>query len=262
MATRLGVTFTGLRFENPFLLASAPPTESDSNIMRAFDAGWGGVVTKTIGLHPVVNVAGPKTKFLRATADTGQLVDAEAPGDGAALVLELGAHLRQDARLVGAAHFTDQAGASVAHPRRVDHGRLRKRPGARALADAREGVSGRGRGRARAQPVVPAHGSQGHGLEHRQGPGARSQSSRRSSRKLRGCLCGPSSRPRPPTSSSRRAARSSAARTPSPRRIRSPRCRSSILRRWNSRSTSTATCRPAASVVLPFSRCRWRRWRS
>src|SRR6478672_2983485 len=66
MTARLGVTFTGLRFDNPFLLASAPPTESDSNIMRAFEAGWGGVVTKTIGLHPVVNVAGPKTKFLRA----------------------------------------------------------------------------------------------------------------------------------------------------------------------------------------------------
>src|SRR5512144_1223013 len=67
MAAQLGTTFTGLRFENPFLLSSAPPTESDSNIMRAFDAGWGGVVTKTIGLHPVVNVDGPKTKFLRAS---------------------------------------------------------------------------------------------------------------------------------------------------------------------------------------------------
>src|SRR4029450_8902933 len=31
---------------------------------------WGGVVTKTIGLHPVVNVAGPKTKFLRATTES------------------------------------------------------------------------------------------------------------------------------------------------------------------------------------------------
>jgi dihydropyrimidine dehydrogenase (NAD+) subunit PreA len=69
----LATTFTGLRFENPFLLASAPPTESDTNIMRAFDAGWGGVVTKTIGLHPVVNVAGPKTKFLRAAPDSGHL---------------------------------------------------------------------------------------------------------------------------------------------------------------------------------------------
>ena len=62
----LSTTFTGIRFENPFMLASAPPTESDANIMRAFDAGWGGVVTKTIGMHPVVNVKGPKTKFLRA----------------------------------------------------------------------------------------------------------------------------------------------------------------------------------------------------
>jgi dihydropyrimidine dehydrogenase (NAD+) subunit PreA len=73
MASPLAVTFTGLRFPNPFLLSSAPPTESDSNIMRAFDAGWGGVVTKTIGLHPVVNVRGPKTKFLRATPDAPHL---------------------------------------------------------------------------------------------------------------------------------------------------------------------------------------------
>jgi dihydropyrimidine dehydrogenase (NAD+) subunit PreA len=66
MSADLSTVFTGLKFENPFMLASAPPTESDANIMRAFDAGWGGVVTKTIGLHPVVNVKGPKTKFLRA----------------------------------------------------------------------------------------------------------------------------------------------------------------------------------------------------
>jgi dihydroorotate dehydrogenase len=62
----LSTVFTGIHFENPFLLASAPPTESESNILRAYEAGWGGVVTKTIGLHPVVNVRGPKTKFLRA----------------------------------------------------------------------------------------------------------------------------------------------------------------------------------------------------
>ncbi len=73
MAVQLDVKFTGLRFDNPFLLASAPPTESEGNIMRAFDAGWGGVVTKTIGLHPVVNVAGPKTTFQRATPDSPHL---------------------------------------------------------------------------------------------------------------------------------------------------------------------------------------------
>jgi dihydropyrimidine dehydrogenase (NAD+) subunit PreA len=48
--------------------------------MRAFDAGWGGVVTKTIGLHPVVNVAGPKTKFMRATPESTHLSMQKRPG--------------------------------------------------------------------------------------------------------------------------------------------------------------------------------------
>src|SRR5919205_3172062 len=73
MGPNLSTTFTGVRFRNPFLLSSAPPTESESNILRAFESGWGGVVTKTIGLHPVVNVVGPKTKFLRADADSAHL---------------------------------------------------------------------------------------------------------------------------------------------------------------------------------------------
>jgi dihydropyrimidine dehydrogenase (NAD+) subunit PreA len=76
----LSTTFTGIRFRNPFLLSSAPPTESEQNILRAFDAGWGGVVTKTIGLHPVVNVLGPKTKFLRADADSPHLSMKKRPG--------------------------------------------------------------------------------------------------------------------------------------------------------------------------------------
>jgi dihydropyrimidine dehydrogenase (NAD+) subunit PreA len=67
------VTFTGITFENPFLLSSAPPTESENNILRAFDAGWGGVVTKTIGLHPVVNVAGAKAKFMRTSMDDARV---------------------------------------------------------------------------------------------------------------------------------------------------------------------------------------------
>ncbi|MEM7528396.1 MAG: tRNA-dihydrouridine synthase [Pseudomonadota bacterium] len=64
---KLATTFTGLKFVNPFVLASAPPTESKRKILRAFEAGWGGVVTKTIGLHPVENVAGPKTIFQRTS---------------------------------------------------------------------------------------------------------------------------------------------------------------------------------------------------
>ncbi|MBA3343064.1 MAG: hypothetical protein H0T48_14690 [Gemmatimonadaceae bacterium] len=73
MAVDTSVEFTGIHFENPFLLSSAPPTESESNIMRAFDAGWGGVVSKTIGLHPVVNVYGAKAKFMRTSADNAQV---------------------------------------------------------------------------------------------------------------------------------------------------------------------------------------------
>jgi dihydropyrimidine dehydrogenase (NAD+) subunit PreA len=73
MSVSVGTVFTGLRFDNPFLLASAPPTESDTNILRAFDAGWGGVVTKTIGMHPVVNVKGPKTRFLRSATGNGHI---------------------------------------------------------------------------------------------------------------------------------------------------------------------------------------------
>jgi len=79
MSADLSVTFTGIKFENPYLLSSAPPTESESNIMRAFEAGWGGVVTKTIGLHPVVNVVGPKTKFNRADYETPRISMTKRP---------------------------------------------------------------------------------------------------------------------------------------------------------------------------------------
>ncbi len=69
MPTALSTRFTGLDFVNPFVLASAPPTESKRKILKAFEAGWGGVVTKTIGLHPVENVAGPKTIFQRVSEE-------------------------------------------------------------------------------------------------------------------------------------------------------------------------------------------------
>lgn len=80
MTVDLSTRFTGIHFPNPFLLSSAPPTESESNILRAFDAGWGGVVSKTIGLHPVANVFGAKTKFLRTAPETGRVSMRKAPG--------------------------------------------------------------------------------------------------------------------------------------------------------------------------------------
>jgi dihydropyrimidine dehydrogenase (NAD+) subunit PreA len=53
--------FVGIKSPNPFWLASAPPTDKEYNVRRAFEQGWGGVVWKTLGLDPpIVNVNGPR----------------------------------------------------------------------------------------------------------------------------------------------------------------------------------------------------------
>lgn len=54
--------FIGIQSPNPFWLASAPPTDKAYNVVRAFEAGWGGVVWKTLGEDgpPLVNVNGPR----------------------------------------------------------------------------------------------------------------------------------------------------------------------------------------------------------
>jgi dihydropyrimidine dehydrogenase (NAD+) subunit PreA len=54
--------FVGITSPNPFWLASAPPTDKAYNVIRAFKAGWGGVVWKTLGEEgpPIVNVSGPR----------------------------------------------------------------------------------------------------------------------------------------------------------------------------------------------------------
>jgi dihydropyrimidine dehydrogenase (NAD+) subunit PreA len=58
----LSTTFLGIKSPNPFWLASAPPTDRKTNVERAFRAGWGGVVWKTLGEAgpPVVNVSGAR----------------------------------------------------------------------------------------------------------------------------------------------------------------------------------------------------------
>ncbi|VVC41510.1 Hypothetical protein CINCED_3A005819 [Cinara cedri] len=55
----LSVRMCGLKFLNPFGLASAPPTTSAAMIRRAFQAGWAFAVTKTFGLDKdlVTNVS-------------------------------------------------------------------------------------------------------------------------------------------------------------------------------------------------------------
>jgi len=57
----LETDFVGIKSPNPFWLASAPPTDKEYNVRRAFEAGWGGVVWKTLGEDPpIVNVNGPR----------------------------------------------------------------------------------------------------------------------------------------------------------------------------------------------------------
>ena len=58
----LSSNFLGIKSPNPFWLASAPPTDREVNVTRAYKAGWGGVVWKTLGEDgpPVVNVNGPR----------------------------------------------------------------------------------------------------------------------------------------------------------------------------------------------------------
>jgi len=65
---RLDIEFCGIRSPNPFWLASAPPTDKAYNVERAFEAGWGGVVWKTLAEAgpPLVNVSGPRYGALLA----------------------------------------------------------------------------------------------------------------------------------------------------------------------------------------------------
>ena len=64
----LSTEFLGIRSPNPFWLASAPPTDKEYNVVRAFEAGWGGVVWKTLGEEgpPLVNVSGPRYGVVHA----------------------------------------------------------------------------------------------------------------------------------------------------------------------------------------------------
>src|SRR4051812_5437249 len=52
----ISVNFCGVKSPNPFWLGSGPPANTAYQVMRAFDAGWGGAVWKTIG-EPIMNVS-------------------------------------------------------------------------------------------------------------------------------------------------------------------------------------------------------------
>ncbi|CAM4264801.1 dihydropyrimidine dehydrogenase (NAD+) subunit PreA [Paenibacillus endophyticus] len=52
----LRINLAGIASPNPFWLASAPPTNTGYQVQRAFEAGWGGAVWKTLG-DPIINTS-------------------------------------------------------------------------------------------------------------------------------------------------------------------------------------------------------------
>jgi len=68
--------FAGIKSPNPFWLASAPPTDKEYNVVRAFKAGWGGVVWKTLGEAgpPIVLQNLPVCGNCHSFADNGSLL--------------------------------------------------------------------------------------------------------------------------------------------------------------------------------------------
>ena len=72
----LRTNFVGIKSPNPFWLASAPPTDKEYNVVRAFKAGWGGVVWKTLGEDPPV-VTG--TDWVDSVQLVGEEAAAPAP---------------------------------------------------------------------------------------------------------------------------------------------------------------------------------------
>lgn len=80
----ISIEICGLKFENPFGLASAPPTTSSSMIRRAFDVGWGFAVTKTFALDKD-NVTNVSPRIVRGTTSGHNY----GPGQGSFLNIEL-----------------------------------------------------------------------------------------------------------------------------------------------------------------------------
>ena len=77
---RLETRFLGITFPNPFLLAAGPPTANGAMIIKGFDAGWGGAVTKTIALEPTEHPS-PRVFVVKSGRDKRGMVDIELFSD-------------------------------------------------------------------------------------------------------------------------------------------------------------------------------------
>jgi dihydropyrimidine dehydrogenase (NAD+) subunit PreA len=59
----LSINFCGIKFENPFCLSSSPVSNHAEMCARAFEAGWGGIVYKTLGLEESFKVVMPSPRL-------------------------------------------------------------------------------------------------------------------------------------------------------------------------------------------------------
>jgi len=59
----LSVKFCGVNFENPFMLSSSPVSDCYEMCKNAFNAGWGGVVYKTLNLEKKFKVIMPSPRL-------------------------------------------------------------------------------------------------------------------------------------------------------------------------------------------------------
>uniref|UniRef100_A0A3Q1IIH2 Dihydropyrimidine dehydrogenase [NADP(+)] n=1 Tax=Anabas testudineus TaxID=64144 RepID=A0A3Q1IIH2_ANATE len=80
----ISVEVCGIKFPNPFGLASAPPTTSTAMIRRAFEQGWGFALTKTFALDKDI-VTNVSPRIVRGTT-SGHVY---GPGQGSFLNIEL-----------------------------------------------------------------------------------------------------------------------------------------------------------------------------
>jgi dihydropyrimidine dehydrogenase (NAD+) subunit PreA len=76
----LETTFLGIKFPNPFIVAASPLTVDSSKVIRAFEAGWGGAVLKTMGLTPTPHLS-PRIHVIKSGTQKKGLLDIELFSD-------------------------------------------------------------------------------------------------------------------------------------------------------------------------------------
>jgi hypothetical protein len=135
----LSIDMCGIKSPNPFWLASAPPANTGEQVMRAFDAGWGGAVWKTLGQPDRQRLVALRRDRLRRLAMMGlnniELIT-DRPAGGQPPRDRRGEAALPEARRHRLADGGDEARVAGDHPPRRGH-RLR-RPGAQLRLPARD----------------------------------------------------------------------------------------------------------------------------